>query len=76
MLRGDVVDACAAGRFAVYPVAHVDEGIALLTGTPAGERAADGAFTPGSVNAKVEERLRAFAQVRRGAPGERGAFES
>jgi lon-related putative ATP-dependent protease len=76
MLRGDVVDACAAGRFAVYPVAHVDEGIALLTGTPAGERGADGAFTPGGVNAKVEERLRAFAQVRRSAPGERGAFES
>lgn len=67
MLRGDVVEACAANRFAVYPVGHVDEGIALLTGVAAGERGADGAFTPGSVNARVEERLRAFARVRRGA---------
>ena len=36
MLRRDVVDAIAAGRFQVYPVAHVDEGIELLTGVQAG----------------------------------------
>ena len=46
MLREDVVDACAAGRFAVYPVATIDEGIALLTGLPAGERGADGPIRP------------------------------
>jgi len=73
MLRADVVEACAAGRFAVYPVARIDEGIALLTGTPAGERGADGLFPPGGVNARVEERLRAFARVRRSA---RAAGES
>ncbi len=67
MLRPDVVQACAEGRFAVYPVAHIDEGIALLTGTPAGERGPDGTFTTGSVNAAVEARLRAFARVRRPA---------
>ncbi|HTT13526.1 MAG TPA: AAA family ATPase [Burkholderiaceae bacterium] len=66
MLRPDVVGACAAGRFAVYPIAHVDEGIALLTGTSAGQRGSDGAFAPGSVNALVEERLRSFARARRG----------
>ena len=32
MLREDVIEACAAGRFAIYPIATVDEGIALLTG--------------------------------------------
>jgi lon-related putative ATP-dependent protease len=72
MLRDDVVDACAAGRFAVYPVSHVDEGIALLTGVAAGERGADGTFGAGSVNARVEERLRAFARVRREAQEARG----
>ena len=36
MLRADVVDAVAAGSFHVYAVAHVDEGIVLLTGLPAG----------------------------------------
>jgi len=65
MLRKDVIEACAAGRFAVYPVARIDEGIALLTGRPAGERGADGAFPEGSVNRQVEDRLRAFASIRR-----------
>jgi len=65
MLRKDVIEACAAGRFAVYPVARIDEGIALLTGRPAGARGADGAFPEGSVNRQVEDRLRAFASIRR-----------
>ena len=65
MLRKDVIEACAAGRFAVYPIATIDEGIALLTGLEAGERGADGAFPAGSLNRRVEDRLRAFAEIRR-----------
>lgn len=65
MLRADVVEACSKGDFAVYAVASVDEGIELLTGKPAGIPEADGQFPPGSVNRLVEERLRAFAEVRR-----------
>jgi predicted ATP-dependent protease len=65
MLRKDVVEACAAGRFAVYAVETIDQGLALLTGRPAGERGADGAYPAGSVNRLVEDRLRAFAEVRR-----------
>jgi len=65
MLREDVVKACAEGRFAVYPIAAIDEGIALLTGLEAGERQADGAFPPGSLNRRVEDRLRGFADIRR-----------
>ncbi len=65
MLREDVVQACADGRFAVYPIATIDEGIALLTGLEAGERQADGVFPPGSINRRVEDRLRAFADIRK-----------
>ncbi len=72
MLRADVVAACAAGRFAVYPVASIDEGIALLAGVPAGGRGADGAYAEGSVNRRVEDRLRRFAAARREAEGEHG----
>jgi predicted ATP-dependent protease len=64
MLRADVVAACEQGRFAVWPIRNVDEAITLLTGVAAGERAADGAFPPGTVNARVEARLREFARVR------------
>ena len=65
MLRKDVIAACEAGRFAVYPVATINEGLALLTGLAAGERGSDGSYPVGSINRRVEEHLRAFASVRR-----------
>jgi predicted ATP-dependent protease len=65
MLRKDVIEACRAGQFAVYSVATINEGLALLTGLPAGERGSDGLFPAGSVNRLVEDRLRAFAAIRR-----------
>jgi lon-related putative ATP-dependent protease len=65
MLRKDVTEACAADRFAVYPIATLDEGIALLTGLSAGVRDADGTYPLHSINRRVEDRLRAFASIRR-----------
>ena len=64
MLRSDVVDAVAAGDFHVYPIATIDEGIALLTGQPAGTRGDDGAYPADSLNGRVEERLATFARQR------------
>ncbi len=65
MLRRDVVDAVEAGRFHVYAMATVDQGIELLTGLPAGARGSDGRFPDGSVNARVEAKLVAMAAVAR-----------
>jgi lon-related putative ATP-dependent protease len=65
MLRQDVIDACKAGRYAIYPLATIDEGIALLTGLAAGERDGDGTYPPGSINRRVEDRLHRFANIRR-----------
>jgi predicted ATP-dependent protease len=67
MLRADVIEACAAGRFAVYPVNDVDEALALLTGQTAGSRGADGRFPADSLNGRVEAQLRAFARVQQQA---------
>jgi predicted ATP-dependent protease len=64
MLRQDIVDAVAAGRFQVYPVETVDQGIELLTGVSAGERGEAGEFPAGSVNQRVEARLRALSEKR------------
>jgi predicted ATP-dependent protease len=72
MLRKDVIDACAAGRFAIYRVANVSEGISLLTGVVPGARGPDGTYPPGSINRRVEDRLRAFASVRRDFERQRG----
>jgi hypothetical protein len=57
MLRQDVVDAVAAGRFCVHAVAHVDAALEVLTGMPAGAELEPGVFAPGSVNATVVTRL-------------------
>ena len=64
MLRQDVVDACAGGTFFIFPIATIDQGIALLTGRPAGTREKNGQFADGSVNRLVEERLKAYARIR------------
>ena len=75
MLRADVVAACASGRFAVYLIRTIDEGIQLLTGRVAGERGADGKFPEGSVNRLVEDRLASFAKARQ-ALGRDGTAEA
>jgi ATP-dependent Lon protease len=62
MLRGDVVEAVAAGRFHVYPVKTVDEGIEILTGVEAGTRDKDGRFEPGTVHGLVELEMQRLAQ--------------
>ena len=62
MLRDDVVAAARAGKFAVIPVATVDQGIELLTGMPAGERGEGGRFDAGTVNRLVEDRLQTYAR--------------
>jgi hypothetical protein len=63
MLREEVVEAVAEGKFAVYPVATVDEGVELLAGVPAAE-----------IHARVEARLQEFAEQARAfaqAPGKK-----
>jgi predicted ATP-dependent protease len=65
MLRDDVVEAVAAGRFALHAVTTVDDALAVLTGLPAGDpdRPSDD-----TVNGRIARRLHAYAQMRRGEP--------
>ena len=60
MLRYDLIDAVKAGRFHIYAVSSVDEGIELLTGIPAGVRV-DGSYPEGTIHHRVEKRLKEFA---------------
>jgi predicted ATP-dependent protease len=62
MLREEVVDEVRRGRFHIWAVRTVDEGIEILTGAPAGERRPDGTWEPDTVNARVDQRLRDYAQ--------------
>ena len=65
MLRKDVVEAVRAKQFQVYPVAHADQALSLLTGLPAGEMDGKGVFEEGSVNRKICDRLMDLAERRR-----------
>ena len=65
MLRDDVVKAIEAGRFHVWPVATIDQGIELLTGVAAGEADADGTYPAETINGKVAARLAELAAAAR-----------
>ena len=65
MLRQDVVDAVAAEQFHVYPIRHVDEGIELLTGVPAGEPDENGEYPEESINGRIVNRLIKLAEKQR-----------
>lgn len=62
MLRSDIVDAVKAGKFRIYAVSTIDEGIAVLTGVGAGARNGDGSYPEGSVNDRVQKKLELFAE--------------
>lgn len=62
MLKREVREAVAGGKFAIYPIDMVDEGIEILTGVRAGERGADGVFPEGTINRLAGDTLRDLAK--------------
>ena len=63
MLREDVLEAVAAGKFHVFPVSAIEQGIEILSGVCAGCRGSDGSFEPGTIFALVDTRLRDMANT-------------
>jgi predicted ATP-dependent protease len=62
MLKQPVLDAVSEGKFHIWTVITIDEGIEILTGVKAGNRLENGAFEPDSVNARVDTRLAGLAE--------------
>ena len=60
MLREDVVEAIKNGKFHLYAVKTIDQGIEILTGRKAGERQKDGKFKKNTVNYSVDQKLLEF----------------
>ncbi len=66
MLSQEVIAAVRSGDFNIYAVRTIAEGIEVLTGVEAGRRSRrTGAWTEGSVNARVQERLRMLGEALR-----------
>ena len=63
MLHQEVTDAVAAGKFHIYPISNIEEGLALLSGQAVGELQADGKYPEGTINQRVIARLTEFARA-------------
>ena len=73
MLRQEVVDSVRQGKFHIYAVSTIDEGVEVLTGVEAGEKREDGSYPEDSINCRVDKRLKEMAAKLRhfyGPPGE------
>ncbi len=66
MLREDVVAAIREGKFHLYAIKSIDEGLEILTDNPAGQRQPDGSYPKGTVNYLVENRLEELHKSMRG----------
>jgi predicted ATP-dependent protease len=63
MLKREVSDAVRDGKFLIYPIDNVEEGIEILTGMTAGELGEDGTYPEGTINYLVMKRLTEIAEA-------------
>lgn len=66
MLATEVVEAIKEGKFHIYAISYVEQGIELLTGLPAGEPLPDGSYPAGSLHHLIDRRLGQLSQVSEG----------
>ena len=57
MIKNDLVDAVREGKFTIYPIDRVEEGIEILTNIPAGVLREDETYPEGTINYLVVKRL-------------------
>jgi predicted ATP-dependent protease len=63
ILKEEVVDAVREGKFSIYAIEKMEEGLELLTGVPAGELRQDGIYSEGTINYLVEKRLTEISEA-------------
>ncbi|MCI9246837.1 MAG: AAA family ATPase [Clostridia bacterium] len=62
-LSNEIVQAVKEGKFHIYAITTIEEGIEILTGVPAGKKDSEGHFPAGSVNYLAYEKLKKYAQI-------------
>ncbi len=62
-LSDEIVQSVKEGKFHIYAITTIEEGIEILTGVPAGKRDNAGHFPAGSINYLAYERLKKYAQI-------------
>jgi lon-related putative ATP-dependent protease len=62
MLKKPILEAVEDGKFHVWAISTISEGIEILTGVKAGERLENGLFEPDTVYERVDVQLNEFAK--------------
>ena len=65
MLRKDVVEAVKDGKFHIYPIRAIEQGVEILTGMKAGKIRKDGIYPKGTLFRLVDDRLKDLAEKAR-----------
>lgn len=63
ILPDKVLSAIEAGKFHIYPISTIDEGMEILTLRPSGKRNVKGNFPPDTANHIIENRLRKLYEM-------------
>ncbi len=63
MLKKEIQQAVEEGKFHIYSIKNIDEGLEILSGLKAGRKKKDGSYTNGSFNDKVLDKLKEFNET-------------
>ncbi|HYA11360.1 MAG TPA: ATP-binding protein [Thermodesulfovibrionales bacterium] len=70
MIKKDLVDAMKEGKFTIYPIDRVEEGLEILTGMPAGTLKEDGTYPGETINYLIVKRLTEISEAVKEKKGE------
>ncbi len=63
MLKQDVIDAVKEGKFSIYPIDKMEDGLEILTGMSAGELQEDNTYSENTINHLVMKRLNEISEA-------------
>ena len=78
MLKQDVIDAVKEGKFHIWAISTIEEGVEILTGMEAGTLQPDGTYPEGTLSRRVDDRLVELGEIVRkfGKESEEGSRET
>ena len=69
MLKKELVKTVEEGRFHIFPINHVEQGLEILTGKKMGKKKKDGSYPKNSLNFLIENKLKELNAIFREAGG-------
>lgn len=63
MLKQDVIDSVKEGKFSIYPIDKMEDGLEILTGMSAGELQEDNTYSENTINHLVMKRLNEISEA-------------